>query len=83
MTISTNQFLATCEATGDNKLAQFICDNFIQIMTMSNPDMNHMTPSDWLSVMLNDYKIVIDDNGNVELEPINETADYILYNEFK
>ena len=68
MKISTNQFLAACEAKNDTKLAQFICDNFISTMMMSNPNMTHMTPSDWLSVMLNDYCVVITDD-EIQLEP--------------
>ena len=66
MRLSTNQFLATCEKTNNDLLAEHITYNFISSMKICNPEMTYMTNSDWLSVMLNDYDVVIND-GDIQL----------------
>jgi hypothetical protein len=68
MKITTNEFLENCEKTNQNQLASSICNNFIDTMKIFNPDMKHMSNSDWLSVMMNDYHVLMD-GENVQLVP--------------
>lgn len=81
MKISTNQFLANCESTGQDELATFICDNFIKSMITCNPDMVWMTGSDWLSVMLNDFCVEITDTEMI-LIPLSGNSDISIYKEY-
>jgi hypothetical protein len=80
MTLTVNQFLAHCEQTGEDQLAQHIVDNFISTMRMCNPDMKWMAGSDWLSVMMNDYSIEITDK-DIQLIP-KGPVDFTLETEF-
>ena len=75
--ISVNDFLAQCEQTND-PIAEHICDNFIKSMRMCNPHMNHMTGSDWLSVMMNDYYILFTDK-DIQLVPKSNHSNRVDY----
>jgi hypothetical protein len=77
MKISVNDFLAHCEQTNDDKLAIHITNSFIEAMQMCNPDMKWMTGSDWLSVMMNDYEILITDN-DIQVVPKFQEAELVL-----
>lgn len=81
MILTTNQFFAHCEQTGQDDLAQHLCDNFIKSMKMLNPDMKHMLGSDWLSVLLNDFYITID-GGELQIIPNNNKPDCEVYTTF-
>lgn len=72
MKISVNQFLAHCEKIND-PIAEHITCNFIASMRMCNPDIKHMTGSDWLSVMMNDYYILVTEN-DIQLVPNSESS---------
>lgn len=69
MKLSVNQFLAHCEKTND-PIAEHITSSFIETMRMCNPHMKHMTGSDWLLVLINDYSIVVDEDerGNTDIQ---------------
>lgn len=68
MIISADQFLKECEESNKMELADHICQNFIETMKIYNPNMNWMSGSDWLSVMINDYNIEVT-NDNISLIP--------------
>jgi hypothetical protein len=80
MKLTTNQFLAHCEQTGENDLAQHIVDNFIQSMRLANPNRKDMSSADWLSYMISNYHIEITDN-DIQLVP-NAGYDYELFTNF-
>jgi hypothetical protein len=79
MKISVNQFLAHCEKTND-PIAEHITSNFIASMRMCNPDRKDMTGADWLSLMLNDYHILVTDN-DIQLVP-NSGADFEIFTNY-
>jgi hypothetical protein len=63
MIISTNDFLAQCEQTGEYTLAQHMIDSFIESMQMCNPHRKDMSRADWLSYMINEYHIEVSEDS--------------------
>ena len=64
-TMSVNDFFAKYEET-NYEICKFLCDNFIEECNKSNPHMLHMVGSDWLSILINDYNVLIDDAENFQ-----------------
>ena len=67
-TMSANDFFAKYEEEKYD-LCKYMCDSFIEHCQMQNPHMNHMVGSDWLSMLINDYNVVMYDTGDIFLEP--------------
>jgi hypothetical protein len=78
--ITTDEFFDRYEETNLNYM-QSIVDNFIYSMKNINLGFTHLTGSDWVIVLLHDYKVEIDEEmglyGTVSFMP-NELADPIL-----
>lgn len=68
--LTGNQFLAKYEETHFD-FCNTICDSFIKTMNELNPNRTDLVGSDWLSVFVNDYNVII--NGDyIHLEPIQK-----------
>ena len=64
-TMSANDFFAKYEET-HYETCKYLCDAFIDECRQSNPHMAYMTGSDWLSVLMNDYNVLIDETENFQ-----------------
>lgn len=62
-----SEFIEKYEKT-NFKMCKYICDSFIKIMKISNPDRNDMVGSDWISVLISDYYVIIE-GQNIYFEP--------------
>ncbi len=67
-TMTANDFFAKYEEEKYD-LCKNICDHFIEQCRMQNPTANHMAGSDWLSMLINDYNVVMHDTGDIFLVP--------------
>jgi hypothetical protein len=70
-TMTANDFIQMMEESDFNRCNR-ICQMFIDQCRASNPHMTHMSGSDWLSMLINDYNVVVIEDGkqmSILLEP--------------
>ena len=66
--ISPMQYIKDYEESHP-RFVETLCNNFITSMKKANTHMDHISGSDWLTVLINDYVLEINDKG-ISFSPV-------------